>query len=313
MGRFDLFFTDDESELPENAPIEVNGTLGEGHSSTGTPGVSPEATSIDPLLSQNEPETDESEPQTLLTEPESTTSTPDKPTAAFTLLSEDSSPEMDASASDANAVSVPATETTAALPAQIAERPQTAMRARFSGHALFNDVVRLDWQRAIAADPLAFDALLYVPTDASAAETDPDAGSDDEPAFTEINANQKTLSYSDPVLVAVLDCPDDRPEFTATDSDGETDGGVDDVMIIRVAPPLSVLEATSSDDDHPVSRAFVPVGSIIEWNEALANGSESRSWWYVHRIFTYGTASVGSLYYCIPARNFDAVTGDSND
>lgn len=274
MGRFDSFFTDDESELPENAPIEVSTTMDDVQSVTGAP---------------------------------------DKAAAAFTLLGEAGEPESEQSAPEGDTASTDVDPTRAALPAQIADRPQTVMRARFSGHALFNDLVRRDWQRAIAADPLAYDGLLYVPTDASAAETDPDAGSDEEPAFTEINANQKTLSYSDPVLVAILDCPDERSEFSAADSDGETDGGVDDVMILRVAPPLAVLDAASDDDEHPVSRAFVPVGSILEWNEALADGSESRSWWYVHRIFTYGTASVGSLYYCIPARNFDTVMGDGND
>lgn len=196
------------------------------------------------------------------------------------------------------------------VPTSIVMRPKTLMKARFSGDAAVNDLMRRDWQRAIAEDPMAFDALLYVPSDASATESNPDDEDGDEnndsPAFTEINANQQTLTYSDPVLVAVLDCPDDRPSFTALDADGENDGGVDDVLILRIAPTLDALNSTDIDDLHPIARTYAPVGSIIEWNEALADG-ESRCWWYVHRIFTYGTAAVGSLYYCIPARNFDAV------
>lgn len=194
------------------------------------------------------------------------------------------------------------------VPTSIVMRPKTLMKARFSGDAAVNDLMRRDWQRSIAEDPMAFDALLYVPSDASATESNPDDGEEnnDSPAFTEINANQQTLTYSDPVLVAVLDCPDDRPSFTALDVDGENDGGVDDVLILRIAPPLDVLNSIDIDERHPIARTYAPVGSIIEWNEALADG-ESRCWWYVHRIFTYGTAAVGSLYYCIPARNFDAV------
>jgi hypothetical protein len=35
------------------------------------------------------------------------------------------------------------------------------------------------------------------------------------------------------------------------------------------------------------------------------DGNTVRRWWYVLRIYTLGTASVGSLYYLIPARNID--------
>ncbi|MCZ4061170.1 phage tail protein [Pantoea sp. LMR881] len=298
MGRFDSFFTDDEAALPENAPIEVNSV----------PYSNQNNTTLIPLKSQNGTNTAQNKPQTTNTEPDSATSAPDSTSAAFTLLSEESAPVSEQDSIEGVTTSEVTTQAT--LPADIASRPQTAMKARYSGHALFNDLVRRDWQLAIAADPFAFDALLYVPTDSSATETDPDAGGDDhdEPAYTEINTNQKTLTYGDPVKVAVLDCPDERPEFSASDNDGDLDGGIDDVLILRIAPPLEVIDANSDEEaDHPIIRAFVPVGSILEWNEALADGSESRSWWYVHRIFTYGTASVGSLYYCIPARNYDAV------
>lgn len=300
MGRYDSFFTEDGSDLPENAPIEVNPV----------PDSNQNGTTIEPNTHQNDTNTAQKEPQTTDAVPDSATSAPESTADAFTLLSETNMPEDTGAASE----SVTGEATAATLPPEIANRPQTDMRARYSGHALFNDLVRRDWQRAIAADYMAFDALLFVPSNASEAETDPDAGDDDAPAFTEINANQKTLEYSDPVKVAVLDCPDERPEFAAMDSDGDGDGGVDDVLILRIAPPLEVIDATSEEEgDHPIARAFVPVGSILEWNEALSDGSETRCYWYVHRIYTYGAASVGSLYYCIPARNFDAVTEANHD
>ena len=202
----------------------------------------------------------------------------------------------------------------AVLPTTIANRPATSMKTRYSGHALFNDLVRKDWQRAIAADPYSFDALLYLPIGDEWKDIDPDDGDQgvethSEPSFTEISNNQKTLEYGDPILVAVLDCPDERPEFNAMDSDVEQDGSVDDVLILRIAPPLSTIDSGLDEDgaDHPIVRAFVPVGSILEWNESLSSGKEVRRWWYVHRIYTYGTAAVGSLYYCIPARNFDGI------
>ncbi|CDL83608.1 hypothetical protein [Xenorhabdus szentirmaii] len=84
----------------------------------------------------------------------------------------------------------------------------------------------------------------------------------------------------------MLDCPDEREAFTAVDADGDQDGGTDDFLVIRAA------------------AIGVSVGAIFEWNEALSHGCLARRFWYVLRIFTYGTASVGSLYYCIPARNF---------
>ncbi|MCC8379078.1 phage tail protein [Xenorhabdus sp. PB30.3] len=70
------------------------------------------------------------------------------------------------------------------------------------------------------------------------------------------------------------------------DADGDQDGSTDDFLVIRAA------------------TTGVSVGSIFEWNEELSDGQLARRFWYVLRIFTYGTASVGSLYYCIPARNF---------
>ncbi|WP_323869307.1 phage tail protein [Xenorhabdus szentirmaii] len=93
----------------------------------------------------------------------------------------------------------------------------------------------------------------------------------------------------------MLDCPDERESFIAVDTDGDQDGGTDDFLVIRAA------------------TTGVSVGSIFEWNEELSDGRLARRFWYVLRILTYGTASVGSLYYCIPARNFSQSTLGTDD
>ncbi|HBL7241998.1 TPA: phage tail protein [Serratia marcescens] len=255
-----------------------------------------------------EPENEEELPENLPIEanpiPEAPTSAPEPEQQAYTDISDaaggidDSGPTAAAEGAD-----LPSAAT---IPNSISTRPAQALKSRYSGHAAFNDMVRRDWQRAIAADPFAFDALLFVPSDAEEVELD-DEGQPLEPSFTELNNNQKTLTYGDPVAVAVLDCPDERAGLNAMDNDGEQDGGVDDVLLLRIAPQMEAID-TGEDENgkpHPAARAFVPVGSILEWNESLSEGTTVRCWWYVHRIFTYGTAAVGSLYYCIPARNFE--------
>ncbi len=97
-----------------------------------------------------------------------------------------------------------------------------------------------------------------------------------EESFTELDNNQRELTYREPEIVYVLDNPDGRDSFHAIDADGEQDGLTDDVLILRIA------------------ANNVPVGSILEWNEEMVNGV-ARRWWYVHRIFSYGTQHVGSL------------------
>lgn len=117
--------------------------------------------------------------------------------------------------------------------------------------------------------------------------TEPDEDGIETPLFTEINNNQVELDYLDPVIVTVMDCPDQRENFTAVDNDGDQDRLVDDFLIIRAA------------------TRNVSIGSIFEWNEEMMDGGTARRWWYVLRIYTLGTASVDSLYYCIPARNIE--------
>ncbi|MEG5932451.1 hypothetical protein UXN85_20510 [Enterobacter hormaechei] len=158
-------------------------------------------------------------------------------------------------------------------------------RNRYAGHNAFNNLVREDWQRAIEDDHYAFDALVYLP---EVAEYTPREAKHHETAeFTEINNNQRELVYGLPHPVVVLDCPDERENFFAVDADGDQDGGADDFLVLRVA-------ATG-----------IPIGSVFEWNEELMDGSAVPRWWYVMKIFAYGTAAVGSLYFCVPARNFE--------
>ncbi|MDT0178130.1 phage tail protein [Enterobacter sp. BRE11] len=180
----------------------------------------------------------------------------------------------------------------AALPDAIAGRDQsTVIKPRYKGHAAFNNMVRRDWIKAIESDYSAFQALLYLPDMNDVGEVDDETGFE-KASFTELNNNQRTLSYQDvdPVVVTVLDCPDERESFQVLDADGEQDGFTDDVLILRIA------------------AEGVPVGSILEWNEEMASGALARRWWYVHRIYGFGTQNVGSLYYCIPARNFDTTS-----
>lgn len=168
----------------------------------------------------------------------------------------------------------------------------TKPRNRYAGHEPFNSLVRADWQRAITDDPYAFDGLLYLP---SIAEVPTATRTDFEQAqFTEINNNQRELTYDLPHHVVILDCPDERENFFALDADGEQDGYVDEHLVLRIA-------ATG-----------IPIGSVIEWNEEQADGSAVPRWWYVMKIFAYGTASVGSLYFCVPARNFEGTPGKNH-
>ncbi|HAV1601627.1 TPA: hypothetical protein JG832_002518 [Enterobacter hormaechei subsp. xiangfangensis] len=174
----------------------------------------------------------------------------------------------------------------APLPAGMTDRPVTAtMKSRYNGHAPMNNQVREDWMKIIEQDPFSYEALLYRPTEP--VPTAPDDDGIETPLFTEINNNQVELDYQDPVIVTVLDCPDQREQFQAVDQDGDQDGLADDFLIIRAA------------------TRGVSIGSIFEWNEEDMTGGTVRRWWYVLRIYTLGTASVGSLYYCIPARNME--------
>ncbi|HHA1396874.1 TPA: phage tail protein [Enterobacter hormaechei subsp. xiangfangensis] len=174
------------------------------------------------------------------------------------------------------------------VPDSITSRPaNTGLRSRFDGNKVFNDLVRDDWMKAIKLNPDCFDALLY----RALSPTDVVIGDDgyEVTQAEKIAPNQETLSYADPDIVAVVDCPSEMDDFYAMNDDDENAGIQDDALILRIAA-------------HNIT-----IGSILEWNEDLANGDTIRRWWYVHRKFNYGTASVGTLYYCVPSRSYEGL------
>jgi hypothetical protein len=179
----------------------------------------------------------------------------------------------------------------AALPGELATRDQDiSLKPRFKGHSPLNSMVRLDWMKLIELHPDNFDALLFRPDPEDVGEVDEESGIEG-PSYTELNNNQRDLRYLDPVPVKVLDCPDERDSFQVVDSDGEQDGLSDELQLLRIA------------------AENVSIGSILTWNEEMASGKLAQRWWYVHRIYSFGTQHVGSLYYCIPARNMDTTEG----
>lgn len=198
----------------------------------------------------------------------------------------DNEPEQDAVADDNDAE-----PDSASLPTDLASREQdTSLKPRFKGHAPLNAMVRKDWIRVIEMDPDNFDALLFRPDPEDVGEIDDDTGLEGS-SFTEISNNQRDLRYLEPIKVKVVDCPDERDSFQAVDVDGEQDGLAEEIQLLRIA------------------AEGVCVGSILTWNEEMASGNLAQRWWYVHRIFSFGTQHVGSLYYCIPARNLDSTEG----
>lgn len=173
------------------------------------------------------------------------------------------------------------------LPADVTTKPtDNNMRRRYEGHAPLNDLSRNDWIKAIKLSPDAFDALLY-----RAYVHQPDSN---DLGHTELRAetfdpNQVLLDYEHPEAVTMLDCPDEMDSFTAMYDDSDNAGAGSDALILRT------------------TGLNVPVGSVFEWEEELTGGRTRRCWWYVQRIFNYGTAKIGSLFYCVPFRSFEGL------
>lgn len=159
-------------------------------------------------------------------------------------------------------------------------------RVRFSGHSKLNNTLRADWMKAIDISPDAFDALLYLPEVVTEKATSSNYEAD---LFDEVDANQETFSYSLPEPVVVLDCPDENEAF-AMMADGDAQLGEGEL-------PLTLR----------IARDTVPEGAILEWEEEVSPTDKRRCWWYVHKAIGFGTANVGSLYICIPARNVETL------
>ena len=166
------------------------------------------------------------------------------------------------------------------------------LKKRFAGHSLLNNVIRKDWQLAIELSLDSYQALLYKPKSKDwYNEEQHDYEAD---LVTEIDSNQDDLEYDLPTVVYVVDCPDESPFFMEM-SQGNVNLG-------DYATPLSLRIATDE----------VPVGSVLEWEEEISDHEHRRCWWYVYSQQGLGTENVGTLYVCIPARNFDSMAIDND-
>lgn len=177
------------------------------------------------------------------------------------------------------------------VPAKIAGTAQAnSLKPCYQGDAEFAQMVAQDWDAVILADPRSYEAILYRPSNGTYGVVDDETGLEAAP-FTDLDNNQRDLTYEDPVIVTLRDSNDSREAFENLDDDSAQNGLVDDFLIVSIA------------------ARNIPKGSILEWNEEMIDGTEKRVWWYVNQIYSYGTQHVGTLYYCIPARTFDTTAG----
>lgn len=161
------------------------------------------------------------------------------------------------------------------------------MKKRFSGHSALNDVIRSDWMKAIELSADSYQALLYIPKQTDSKLDDENNAYYEDDTISELDTNQDELIYNTPFVVSVLDCPDENPFFLTDSQNNENSGEYDTPLVLRIA------------------QDPVPIGSILEWEEETTPTTTRRCWWYVHSAQGFGSANVGSLYVCIPARNFD--------
>ncbi|CAH0543009.1 hypothetical protein [Vibrio marisflavi] len=161
----------------------------------------------------------------------------------------------------------------------------TAVRKpRYQNHDPFNAILREDWIKSIALSPDSFEAFLYRPVDQST--SDDSESNYEEETVTELDTNQDTLTYSNPELVPVLDCPGEQESFFMMDDNGDNLGEGPDPLLLRIG------------------STHVPTGTVLEWDEETASGTRT-VWWYVHKAMGYGAAQVGVIYVCIPMRDFN--------
>lgn len=170
------------------------------------------------------------------------------------------------------------------------EQVKKTRKPRFKGHEPYNAMLRKDWIRAIEMDPDNFDAHLYRPIEVKAGQ---EQGNYEQSSVIELDTHQDLLTYSEPELVAVLDCPDEQESFFMM-ADGEDSLG-------ESIEPL-VLKMAAHD---------IPIGSVLEWDEEAASGIRT-VWWYVHKAMGYGTSNIGALYICVPMRDFNKTGPDTN-
>lgn len=169
----------------------------------------------------------------------------------------------------------------------------TELKPRFQGHELMNAVIRADWNAAIRLSPDAFDAYLFLPEQDDLSAGGPNY---EDNEVMELDINQDAISYAEPIIVRVLDCPDEMETFFVSDTGGPNLGEGDSVLLLRIA----------SDSD-------IPTGSALEWLEEIAEGETRSVYWYVQDILGYGTANVGHLYVCVPLRNFNQASEPEAD
>jgi hypothetical protein len=156
-------------------------------------------------------------------------------------------------------------------------------RARFNGHSAYNSYMRDLWLKAIQMHPYRFDALLYRAT--THQQNADDDGHEEDPIIT-LDPNQDLLDYADPEVVCVVDTPDESEQFLSLVDGSDNTGIPETALILRVG------------------AKNIPVGSILEWNESMVSGTVRR-WWYIQKIYNYGTANIGSLFFCVPCRTFE--------
>ncbi|EKO3439449.1 hypothetical protein NTE19_003341 [Vibrio fluvialis] len=149
------------------------------------------------------------------------------------------------------------------------------LKPRFSQHSAFNAVVRADWVVAINNDPENWTARLFLPVESDIPQEV--SGNFEIPQFTELDNNQKPLSYGDPILVKVADVRQDMTRLFASSGKELLSYG-DGNMSIRIGYDP------------------VPVGAMLEWEEETTDGNLSEVSWYVHSAETFGTQKAAVIY-----------------